>query len=477
MIPKPSELATQAQTKLQTLVTLTRAGIVHPERPDHVWHTVAALLKFGTTPAAGYIGAAKKFPNEPAIIDELGTLTFKQVDERTNALAHAFSRDGIEEGDGVAIMCRNHRGWIDAVVACSKLGANALFMNTAFSGPQLTDVAKREKPKAIVFDQEFAEVLADAGKRRKRYIAWHDGKADDPLLEDLIGRGDPAPLKAPGERGRAIILTSGTTGTPKGASRSMPKSIDPIASLLSVIPLKAREKTMLAAPLFHAWGFAQWALGISLASTIVLKRKFDEEGTLSLTAQHGCQALVVVPVMIQRILELPDEVLDRYDLSAVKAVPVSGSALPGARLEPLDGPLRREPLQPLRLDRGGVGDDRHATRPARGAGHRGPTAARVGREDLRRGRQTLPQGETGRIFVGNDVQFEGYTGGGSKDELDGLLSSGDVGHFDASGRPVHRRPRRRHDRQRRRERLPGRGRGPASQPRSDRRGGGVRCGR
>ena len=201
MIPKPSELATQAQTKLQTLVTLTRAGIVHPERPDHVWHTVAALLKFGTTPAAGYIGAAKKFPNEPAIIDELGTLTFKQVDERTNALAHAFTRDGIEEGDGVAIMCRNHRGWIDAVVACSKLGANALFMNTAFSGPQLTDVAKREKPKAIVYDQEFAEVLADAGKRRKRYVAWHDGKADDPLLEDLIGRGDTAPLKAPGERG------------------------------------------------------------------------------------------------------------------------------------------------------------------------------------------------------------------------------------------------------------------------------------
>ena len=434
MIPKPSELATQAQTKLQTLVTLTRAGIVHPERPDHVWYTVAALRKFGTTPAAGYIGAAKKFPNEPAIIDELGTLTFKQVDERTNALAHAFARDGIEEGDGVAIMCRNHRGWIDAVVACSKLGANALFMNTAFSGPQLTDVAKREKPKAIVYDQEFAEVLADAGKRRKRYIAWHDGKADDPLLEDLIGRGDPAPLKAPGQQGRAIILTSGTTGTPKGASRSMPKSIDPIASLLSVIPLKAREKTMLAAPLFHAWGFAQWALGISLASTVVLKRKFDEEGTLSLTAQHRCQALVVVPVMIQRILELPDEVLDRYDLSAVKAVPVSGSALPGGvsnrwmdhfgeNLYNLYGSTEVAwatiaTPRDLREAPGTAG------RPPRGS------VVKIYGEDG----NTLPQGETGRIFVGNDVQFEGYTGGGSKDELDGLLSSGDVGHFDASGR-------------------------------------------
>jgi len=434
LIPKPSQLVTQAQTKLQTLVTLTRAGIVHPERPDHLWHTVAALARYGTTPAAGYIGAAKKFPDEPAIIDELGTLSFKQVDQRTNALAHTLAADGIGEGDGVAIMCRNHRGWIDAMVACSKLGANALFMNTAFSGPQLTDVAEREKPKAIIYDEEFAEVLKDAGRRRKRYVAWHDGKTDDPLLEEAIERGDPSALKPPGEQGRAIILTSGTTGTPKGAARSMPKSIDPIAALLSVIPLKAREKTMIAAPLFHAWGFAQWALGISLATTVVLQRKFDEEATLSLTAQHGCQALVVVPVMLQRILELDDEVLDRYDLSKVRAVPVSGSALSsaisnkwmdhfGEHLYNLYGSTEVA-WATIATPR----DLREAPGTA-GRPPRGSVVKIYGDDD-----KPLPVGETGRIFVGNDVQFEGYTGGGNKDEIDGLLSSGDVGHFDAAGR-------------------------------------------
>ena len=127
-------IATEVQTKLHTLVTLTRAGIVHPERPDHLWHTARALLRYGTTPAAGYSAAARNHPNEPAIIDELGTLSFKEVEQRTNAIAHALRADGVEQGDGVAIMCRNHRGWIDAVLACSKLGANALFMNTAFSG-------------------------------------------------------------------------------------------------------------------------------------------------------------------------------------------------------------------------------------------------------------------------------------------------------------------------------------------------------
>src|SRR3954451_11253183 len=150
-IPNPSQLASQAQTKLQTLVTLTRAGIVHPERPDHLWHTARALLRYGTTPAAGYTAAARNFADQPAVIDELGTLSFKDVDRRTNALARALRGDGIGAGDGVAVMCRNHRGWIDAVVACSKLGAHALFLNTAFSGPQLTDVAKRERPKALIY--------------------------------------------------------------------------------------------------------------------------------------------------------------------------------------------------------------------------------------------------------------------------------------------------------------------------------------
>src|SRR3954466_11835795 len=321
-IPDPRQLMTEAGTKLHTLVTLTRAGIVQPERPDHLWNTARALLSFGTTPAAGYMAAARNHGDDPAIIDELGTLSFRDVHERTNALARALGAEGIEEGDNVAVMCRNHRGWIDAVVACSKLGANALFLNTAFSGPQLADVAKREKPKAVIYDHEFADVLKDASRRRKRFIAWHepgDGRVKAPLLDDLIEQGDTADVTAPGRQGRAIILTSGSTGTPKGAERSMPKTMELIASLLSAIPLKAREKTMIAAPLFHAWGFAQWALAISLASAVVLKRKFDEEATLSLTAQHECSALVVVRLTIQRILELDAEHLVPGDLGPEEA--------------------------------------------------------------------------------------------------------------------------------------------------------------
>src|SRR5215213_9542677 len=230
----PGQVATTISTKAQTLVTLAKAGIVRPTRPDRLLHTAVALARWGPTPAAGYTVSAVRYPDDVGIVDEAGTLTFQEIHERTNALAHAWREVGIGPGDGVAIMCRNHRGFIESVVACSKLGANALFLNTAFSKPQLTDVLEREDPAALVYDEEFAGLLGEADAELKRYIAWHepDEESGDERVEDLISGGDTSDLSPPEQPGKATILTSGTTGTPKGASRSQPKSMDPIAALL-----------------------------------------------------------------------------------------------------------------------------------------------------------------------------------------------------------------------------------------------------
>jgi acyl-CoA synthetase (AMP-forming)/AMP-acid ligase II len=436
-MPDIGRVVKQVNTKLFTARTLASAGVLHPSRPDHVLGAVRALVRFGPTPAGGYTASAQRYGDDIAVIDEAGTLTFREVDERTNALARGLAANGIGEGDGVGLMCRNHRGFIESVVACSKLGAHVLFLNTAFSGPQLSDVAQREKPKALIYDQEFEELIHDASRRRKRFIAWHDpeaGKPKDPLLEDMAASGDTAPVSPPSERGKAIILTSGTTGTPKGASRSQPKSLDPAAALLAMIPLKAREKTMIAAPMFHSWGYVHFTLGMSLSSTVVLKRKFDPEATLSLTAQHECTALIVVPVMMQRILELPEETLRQYDLSKLRVVAVSGSALPGAvseRWMDLFGDNVYNLYGSTEVAWASIATPEDL-RAAPGTAGRPPhgTIVRLYDDD---GNPVAP-GETGRIFVGNEMQFEGYTGGGSKDAIDGLLSSGDVGHFDEAGR-------------------------------------------
>ena len=421
--------------RIFTLRTLAGAGIIRPGRPDKVARTLMALARWGPTPAAGYTSAAIRFPDEPALIDELGTLTFSELHRRTNGLAHAFSDHGIKEDDNVAILCRNHRYFIDATVACSKLGAHALYLNTAFAGPQIADVVAREKPVALVFDEEFTELIGDAGKRRKRFIGWTDGESHgDPVLEDLIQGGDTEDVVPPSEPGRVVILTSGTTGTPKGASRKQPDTLDPAAALLSRIPLRARETTMIAAPMFHSWGFAHFTLGLGLSSTLVLRRRFDPEDTLSATAQHQATALVVVPVMLSRILELPEETIAQYDLSALRVIAASGSALPGplaTRVMDVFGDVLYNLYGSTEVAWATIATPEDL-RAAPGTAGRTPRGTIIKLFD-EKGHDVAP-GETGRIFVGNEMLFEGYTGGGNKDVIAGLMSTGDVGHFDEEGR-------------------------------------------
>jgi acyl-CoA synthetase (AMP-forming)/AMP-acid ligase II/uncharacterized membrane protein len=421
---------------LVTLRTAWSAGLVRPERPDRIARALRAVQRWGYTPATGYISSASRYPEQDAIIDDLGRLTFAEVHERTNRLANAMADRGVLEGDGVAIMCRNHRYFVESVVACSKLGAHALFLNTQFAGPQLTEVVKREKPVAIIYDQEFTEMLADAGNRRKRFVAWFEGDdmPDDPTLEDLIEEGDAEEPIPPEESGRAVILTSGTTGTPKGASRKQAEGIGPAIALLSRIPLKAGERALIAAPLFHSWGFAHFTLGMALHHTLVLQRRFNPENVLAGIAQHQVQSCPMVPVMVQRIMDLPEETRRKYDTSSLRAVPLSGSALPGdLAIEFMNefGDIVYNLYGSTEVAWATIAtpDDLRA---APGTAGKPPigTTLRIYDENG----NAVPQGREGRIFVANEMLFEGYTGGGSKDVIDGLMSTGDVGYIDDEGR-------------------------------------------
>jgi acyl-CoA synthetase (AMP-forming)/AMP-acid ligase II len=426
----------QLSTKLFTARTLVGAGLLNPGRPDRLLKVGLTLQRWGPTLAAGAVANAARYPGETAVIDELGTLTWKDVHLRSNALANALADAGVVEGDGIAILCRNHRGFIDATLACAKLGAQALYLNTAFAGPQITDVVQREKPVAMIYDHEFEALCADAAKRRKRFVAWHDAedKPKDPLLEDLVAAGDDSDRLPPESPGRIIILTSGTTGAPKGAQRGQPSSLDPVAALLSKIPLKAREPTHIAAPMFHSWGMAHFALGISLSSTMVLRRRFDPGDMLGAVAQHECTALAVVPVMLQRTLELPVETIDRYDTSSLRVIAASGSALPGElALKVMDrfGDVLYNLYGSTEVAWATIAtpEDLRAAPGSAGRPPRGTIVKLVDDDGVE-----VLAGETGRIFVGNEMMFEGYTGGGNKQVVAGLMSSGDVGHFDARGR-------------------------------------------
>jgi acyl-CoA synthetase (AMP-forming)/AMP-acid ligase II len=414
--------------------TLAGAGILKPIRPDKLARIGWTYARWGASPATGAAVTAIHYPDEVSLIDERGQLTFEQVHRRSNALARALSSEGVGQGDGVAIMCRNHRGFIETTLAAAKLGASSLYLNTSFAGPQVAEVMRREGPKVLVADQEFAGIVDAVDPAVRRFLAWQGDASDAPSIDALIDSASDADLRPPKESARFVILTSGTTGTPKGAQRASPEGLGGFAALIERIPYRSRETMVIACPLFHSWGFSHFVLGLPLAATLVLHRRFDPEGTLRAIAENRAEVLAAVPVMLQRILELPAETIAKYDLSSLRITALSGSALPGEmalrwmrtfgdNLYNLYGSTE------VAYATVATPEDLHAAPGTAGRPPRG-TVVRIYDEN---GREVAP-GATGRVFVANEMAFEGYTGGGGKETIDDLLSSGDVGHFDPEGR-------------------------------------------
>jgi fatty-acyl-CoA synthase len=434
-LPLPSpldKLATKAASTGYGLKVLAGSGILRPYSPAALARAGRLLQQWGTGPAGGFLAMATLVPDRVWIVDERGELTFREVDRRTNALARALQKLGVKEGDPVALMARNHRGFVETTVAAAKLGADLIFLNTAFAGPQLVDVLEREGPTVVVHDEEFTGMLEKADVAT-RVLSWTDGDTDIDTLDSLIdGQRDHDLGDVPDHHSRIVILTSGTTGTPKGAPRNE-AGIDAAISLLSRMPLKYAWKVHIAAPLFHTWGFAHMMLSLLLGHTMVLRRKFDPEAALELVDKHQCDEIVVIPVMLQRILGLPDETLDKYSLASVKVVAASGSALPGdLALSWMDrfGDHLYNTYGSTEVAYASIATPEDMrTQPATAGKPPWATVVKIFDDD---GKE-VPQGELGRIFVGNSLLFEGYTGGGNKDMIDGLMSSGDVGRFDEHG--------------------------------------------
>ena len=410
-----------------------RSGLLGPEPPQRVAQLLIGFQRYGLLGGAVVAGGVRH-GDRAVMIDERGELSYKELDERTNALANAWRKHGLEAGEGVAILARNHRGFLESVFAAAKCGTRIVLLNTSFAGPQIREVATREGTDLLVYDDEYSEVLEGIDDPpRGRFRAWADEPGED-TLEALIDGADRSAPPKPAESPRITILTSGTTGTPKGAPRSEPRSLSLIGGLLSKVPFRAREVTEMCVPMFHALGFMQAIVGVGLGSTLVVRRRFDPEITLDSLEEHRATAMVVVPVMLSRLADLGAEQVKRRDTSALRIIFVSGSAL-GAdlakRATDLFGPVIYNLYGSTEIAYATIAtpDDLRAEPSSVGKVVRG-SIVKLLDED---GKEVAP-GESGRIFVGNLSQFEGYTGGGNKDMVEGLMASGDVGHFDSEGR-------------------------------------------
>ena len=292
-----------------------------------------------------------------------------------------------------------------------------------------------------MLDEDFLAAAESVPNGLPRLLVWTEGAGAGPAaagagmagIEALPAAGDLPVVAPPRRPSHPIILTSGTTGSPKGAHRAPPTGLDPLVALLSMIPLRRRDTTLIAAPMFHAWGLSHLALGLLFGSTLVLRRQFDPVETLRLIEEEKVTVLALVPVMLQRIMELPDSTRRGFDTSSLRVIALSGSALPGTlavRAMDAFGDVVYNLYGSTEVAWVSIATPADLRRAPATAGRPPPgTVVRLLDDDRR---QVVP-GERGRIFARNSLLFDGYTDGGSKEVVDGLMSTGDVGHFDADG--------------------------------------------
>ncbi len=405
------------------LRVLVQAGLVSPVRPDRLVGMGLALARWGVTPAAGCAVAAARHAHRPALVDDDGDLTWRDLDRRTDRIAGELRARGLRDGQAAGLLARNGRGLVEGAIALSKVGACVLYLNTGSAAGPLERVLDAEQAAAVLHDEEFADLLAGALVGRlavtTEQLAW------------LAVRSTLGPPPKPTTTSRQVLLTSGTTGVPRGAARGGAGPED-VVTALSRIPLRARETTVVAAPAFHAWGLGHLTLAMVLGSTVVLHRTFDPHRVLTAVQQHRATALIVVPVMLDRLVLAA--ATGSYDVSSLRILASSGSSLTVdlvQRVHDVFGPVLYNLYGSTEVAHAAVATPQDLAADPATAG-RPPLGVRLRVVDDS-GRD-VPPGTPGRIFAGSSLSFSGYTDGSDKDRLDGLVSTGDLGVLDASGR-------------------------------------------
>lgn len=383
------------------------------------------------------IRGGRKYASLPAIVDERGTLTYKEVDDQSWALAHGLRRLGVTAGSVVGVLCRDHRGLVITMAACGKLGARMVLMNTGFAKPQFAEVCHRENVAVVLHDSEFLGLLDALPADMPRVLTWvDDGTAVPdgvPTLDDIVASNSSEPLPPPAKPGGSVILTSGTTGLPKGAPRD---SVSPLATaqIIDRIPFPHQGTMVIVSPIFHSTGWATYTVGAAFGNKVVTARRFKAEATLELIATHRADMLVAVPTMLHRMVELGPEIIAKYDTSSLKVILIAGSALSpelSNRVQDTFGDVLYNMYGSTECAIASVATPAEL-RAAPGTAGRSPVTCEVVLYDDN-DQRIEGTNRRGRIFVRNGAPFSGYTDGRHKQIIDGYMSSGDMGHFNDNG--------------------------------------------
>jgi acyl-CoA synthetase (AMP-forming)/AMP-acid ligase II len=267
--------------------------------------------------------AARLHADRTAVVDEQERLTYPELWRQAERLAGALHKNhGIQPQHKVAIACRNHAAAIKAVFAFSRLGAHVILVNPDMSADQLLALEERSRFDFYVYDEGLAPVFASPSLNRKSLPAYHP---TDASINGLASSPTKTRVRLKKVKtGNIVVMTGGTTGQPKAASRkpSILQFLPPFVALLTEVNLDNYRTVYIATPLYHGFGLAALFMGVILGAEMYLTRRFDAARSCALIGQHRIEVVTLVPLMLQRMLNR-----DAEALSSLRCIITGGAML------------------------------------------------------------------------------------------------------------------------------------------------------
>ncbi|WP_433503094.1 AMP-binding protein [Pseudonocardia halophobica] len=375
---------------------------------------------------------AASSPHRPAFVmaDTGAQVTWAEVDRRSAALAGWFRDSGLRRGDVVLVAIANDVRWAEIMWACWRSGLVVAPVNPRLGAGELRPMIEDAAPKAVIAGAGTVEAVRAAGASALTLVVEedYDGVAEAPAPGDLTET-----------MGGRLLFSSGTTGRPK-PFREEPPGVHPVdvplryAAMMTdlrVVPGPGQAPPILFSPgpAYHSAPMAFLQAVHQLGGTVVTTTRFDAEGSLAAIERHGITHSLWVPTMFVRMLRLPVEVRERYDL-ATHRVAIHGAAPcpPEVKRAMLDwwGPIVHEYYGSSEgYGRTSIGPEEWLAHPGSVGLPKGGTVRITDAEG-----KVLPAGRTGHVWLGRPdaVEPERITSASP-----GWGSAGDLGQVDADG--------------------------------------------